>query len=387
MNPSETLLRAEDAEALLLGLGMFATGGGGLAARGRAMLTALRDDGIPVAWTPLSALDPDTLACSVFGMGSIAPHPPMTPDEMRRFGVPGERHPRPWLRAVAELEAHLGEPIGAIVPFELGPSNTVVAIDAAARSGRALVDADFVGRALPKMSQALPAVHGLRVWPVAICDPWGTALLMTDAPSGAVAERVGKMVSRVTKAVDVAASCSHAAFPNRLRALAGATVPGTLSRSLAVGRRVLEARLRGDDPVTAARAALGARRLFRGEVRERAWQDAPDGYMEGTTTIAGAEEFRGGTLEIWFQNEHHLARRDGTPVAMSPDIVAVLDVTDATPISNTELAPGRHVVVLGFPGPEAYRHGAALTATEPRHYGIELDYVPIEELADSEPRR
>jgi len=71
---------------------------------------------------------------------------------------------------------------------------------------------------------------------------------------------------------------------------------------------------------------------------------------------------------------------------MSPDIVAVLDATDATPISNTELAPGRHVVVLGFPGPEAYRHGAALTATEPRHYGIELDYVPIEELADSEPR-
>jgi uncharacterized protein len=370
----------DDAEALILGLGLLATGGGGLAERGRGYMRALLAEGLTVHWQPIEQLDPDTLTCSVYGMGSIAPHPPMSPDEMRAFGVDGERVSRPWVRAVDELEAYLGERIGGVIPFELGPSNTLVAVDAATRTERILVDGDYIGRALPKMSQALPAIHDLATWPLAICDPWGNALVMTDCASPAVAERIGKMVSKVTKAVDMGASCSHAAFPLTADAASRILIPGTLSRALTAGRAVIDARTSGSDPTAAAVEALGGIHLFGGVVSERTWEDSADGYMEGTTTITGTGSFSGSSARIWFLNEHHVCWVDDTPVAMSPDIIAVVTTDQAEPLSNTQIEEGIAVSVLGFCSPAQYRRGRALSATEPRHYGIDLDYLPLERL-------
>ena len=371
----------QDAEALILGLGMFATGGGGLASRGRGYFEHLFADNIEVSWTPIDEVEPDTLTCSVFGMGSIAPHPPLDDEARVEFGVPdGERFQRPWIRAVDELAAHLDQEIGAIIPFELGPSNTVVALDAAARSNRTLIDGDYIGRALPKMSQALPAVLGHPTWPVSICDPWGNALIMTDAASPTVAERIGKMISRVTKAVDMGASCSHAAFPATASRAATALIPGTLSRSLHVGRQIMSARANGNDPIAAAITAVAGYELFRGEVSDRTWADTDDGYMEGTTVVEGSGGFAGTKAEVWFQNEHHLVEVGDRYVAMSPDIIAIVDSDDAEPISNTELDLGRRVTVIGMKSAAPYRAADALAVTEPRHYGFGVDYVPIEEL-------
>lgn len=370
----------EDGEALVLGLGMFATGGGGLAERGLGYIERLLEDSVEVRWVSLGEVDPETLTCSVYGMGSIAPHPPMSPEEMDAFGVSGQRFERPWQRAVDQLAEYLDEPIGAIVPFELGPSNTLVAVDAAARTGRILIDGDYIGRALPKMSQALPAVLGMKTWPLTICDPWGNSLVLQDCPSPLVAERVGKMVSRVTKAVDMGASCSHAAFPIRAGELRPALVEGTLSRSLDIGRAVLAARSTSQDPVTAALERAGGTMLFQGVVSRREWEDTSEGYMEGTTYFEGTAEDTGSVARIWFQNEHHVLWRDGSVRAMSPDIIAVVDTESADPISNTQLDVGQEVSVLGFRSSDAYRSGPALEATSPRHYGLDLDWVAIEEL-------
>jgi uncharacterized protein len=371
----------DDAEAFVLGLGLLATAGGGLASRGLPLLRSLLDDGLEVGWVAPENIDDDVLTCSVFGMGSIAPHPPMTPAEMTAFGVDGVRHSRPWVRALSQLERHLGEPIAAVVPFELGPNSTIVAVDAAARSGRLVVDGDYIGRALPKLSQALPAVLGLNVWPMAICDPWGNSLLLEDCPSPMVAERIGKMVSKVTKAVDMTASCSHAGFANRMADLDSALVPRTLSRALTLGRAVLAARSAGKDPVVGAVEAAGGCVLYRGTVAEHRWTDSPDGYMEGKAALRG--DGTGGRVEaeIWFQNEHHILWRGGTVAATSPDLITVVDSESATPISNTELEEGRRVTVIGFRAAPAYRSGPALAATAPAHYGFtDIAWTPIEQL-------
>lgn len=370
----------EDGKALVLGLGLLATGGGGLAERGMGYIQKLVDDGVEVEWVAHGSLDPELLTCSVYGMGSIAPHPGMGPDEREALGIGGERYERPWERAVDRLEEYLGERVGAIIPFELGPSNTLVAVDAAARTGRALIDGDYIGRALPKMSQALPAVLGLKTWPLTICDPWGNSLVLDDCPSPAVAERIGKMVSKVTKSVDMGASCSHAAFPNRVGEIGEAMVHGTLSRSIRLGRTVLDARDEGSDPVRAAVESAGGAILFTGTVTERTWADTPDGYMEGMTHVEGSGDHKGSKARVWFQNEHHLAWVDEMPVALSPDIIAIVDSGSAEPISNTKLEKGMEVSILGFPAPDEYRHGLALEATAPRHYGFEVDWVSIERL-------
>lgn len=372
----------DDAEALVVGLGLLAAGGGGTVGRGLRYLSDLLADGMAVRWVPLRQLPSDALTCSVFGMGSIAPRPPLGPDQRIRFGVDevGQRVPRPWVRAVEELERFVGRRIEGIIPFELGPSNTIVAVDAAVRTGRVLIDGDFAGRALPELSQALPAVRGLSVWPLQVCDPWGNSVIIKECPSPAVAERIGKAISTVTKAVDHAASCSHAGFVNPAGRVQGAAIPGTLSRSLEMGRAVIRARKAGADPVTAATDAGEGWLLFEGVVSNRDWVDSPEGYMQGTTGIEGTGRFTSSRAKVWFLNENHVSWVDDRVVAASPDIITVVDAESAVPISNAELEEGREVCVLGFAAAQPYRAGPALEATSPRHYGLDIDWMPIEEL-------
>jgi DUF917 family protein len=369
---------ADDAHALIHGLTLLSTGGGGLPERGRTYLQALLDEHIAVSWQSLDELHDDALVCTVFGMGSIAPHEPLDAAERARRGFGDERERRPGVRAVRELERLLGQRIDAIIPFELGGFNTSVAVDAAARLERPLVDGDYIGRALPELSQALPAALGFDAHPLAICDNWGNALHLTDCPSAHVAEAIGKMISIVTKTPDMLATCAHACFPMRARDLRTAYVPGTLSRSLLLGRSIRAAQGNGGDALAAAIAGMKGRLLFAGRVDEVDWQSA-NGYMTGTTRVTGDGDFAGETARVWFKNENHVVWRGDRVCVTSPDLIALVDPADCRPLVNTTLAAGQPVAVLAAPADDRYRSGRPLELTEPRHYGLDLDYVPLDE--------
>jgi hypothetical protein len=49
-------------------------------------------------------------------------------------------------------------------------------------------------------------------------------------------------------------------------------------------------------------------------------------------------------------------------------------------INNAELKEGDEVVAIGISGVEAFRCEAGLELAGPRHFGFDIDYVPIEEL-------
>lgn len=50
--------------------------------------------------------------------------------------------------------------------------------------------------------------------------------------------------------------------------------------------------------------------------------------------------------------------------------------------TNTAIAAGHRVVVVGIKGLEAFRSERGLAAASPRYFGFEVDYVPIEELVE-----
>lgn len=380
----------KDAEAFLLGLALLSTGGGGTPERGRIYLYELLDEGLVIEWQSIDSLAPEALTCSVFGMGSVAPHEQLDEVTRTNLGFRGEQVSRPGVRAVGELEALLGRAVDGIVPFELGGFNTIVAVDAALRLSLPLVDGDYVGRALPEMSQALPAALGFQPHPLAICDHWGNSLLLKDCPSAAVAEMLGKMISVVTKTPDMFATCAHAAFALAARDATTAVVRDSLTRALGVGRRIQEARETEEDPVAAAARALEGVRLFDGTVRHIDWVDGA-GYMEGTTFIDGQGAFAGETARVWFRNENHVLWRDDDVYATSPDLISIVTRDDSTPTTNTRLKVGDQVSVLGAPCDPRYTKPGVLELTEPRHYGIDASYVPLREAtpspADSGARR
>lgn len=365
---------ARDVEAFLVGLSLFGTGGGGKASWGRGYLQALLEEGHEVRWHALVELDPGvTTLCTTFGMGSVAPRVEMTLEERQALGY-GERVvERPAAIALAELGKRTDRRIGAVFPFELGPFNTILAIDAALRSGIPVVDGDLMGRALPELCQTLPAVRNMPIFPLVICDSWGCIVAIEDAVSAVLAERLGKAISTVTKLPDMTATCAHAGFLMSRPDAREVLVEGTLTRSLETGRAISAAIESGADVGTVAAAATGGRLVFEGVVAQRDWSDT-NGYMIGTTELDGVDVWRGSYARIWFKNENHLLWLDDQFTASSPDLICVA-LQSGVSKTNTELTVGDHVAVIVVPADPRYREGVALTANSPRHYGFDLDYI------------
>src|SRR5260370_34336301 len=111
----------------------------------------------------------------------------------------------------------------------------------------------------------------------------------------------------------------------------------TVSKAIGIGRRVREAQRQHADPVAAILDEVRGKRLFRGKVVDVA-RRTTEGFLRGRAAIEGLDEDRGSRLEIAFQNEWVVAWRDGVPVAMSPDLVGVLD-TVAGNAAETAAAP------------------------------------------------
>ena len=373
-----SLSTVEHVQDLIRGLTLLGTGGGGRPEAGlQALLPHVRA-GRAIRWTAFDAVAPDAWVCSVFGMGEIAPGDTLPHAKRVESGYPASWVvARPMSRAVRELEAYTERRIAAVVPFELGAGNTAFAIDAALDLGVPVIDGDLCGRALPDLAQATAALAGIPFTPAAIADPWGTVVLLKAAPSALVAARIGKLVSIASKLPDLAAPCAHAGFLMPARQLGDVLIPGGMSRARAVGQAIREATSRRADPAAAAALAVGGWVLFRGRVVKKVWESR-DGHMFGLTALEGEERPAGRRVEIWFQDENHVTWRDGRPWVHSPDLIMVLDAGTGTPYTNADLPEGARVAVLGAPADPRLRTPQAVARLGPRHYGYDLDYVPIE---------
>jgi len=373
-----SLTSADDVHDFIRGLTLLGTGGGGQPEAGLQALVPHVRAGREMRWIAPADLPPGGWVCSVFGMGSIAPADALTQAKRVESGYPTSWVvAKPMARAVRELEAHTGRQVAAIVPFELGPGNTTAAVDAALELDVPVVDGDLCGRAVHELSQAVPALAGMPFAPGAVADPWGTVLIVKSVPSAQVAERIGKLLGTATKLPDLNAPCAHAGFLMPVARVPEVLVAGGLSRALRVGRAIRSALGARADPAEAAARAAGGWCLYRGKVVKKVWEYR-DGYLIGMTALRGEGPNAGTRAEIWFQDQNHVSWRDGRPWVLSPDLIMLMDADRGTPYTNAVLPEGASVAVLGASADARLRTPAGVARLGPRHYGYDLDYVPIE---------
>lgn len=368
----------EQAEDLIRGLTLLATGGGGSPTKGKAHMYPHVESGERIGWVGIEDLPDDAWVCSAFAMGSSAPASPLSADERKQLGYGEVAISFPMAEAVRMLSAVTNRPISALVPLELGAFNSAGPIDAATRLGIKLVDADLCGRAVPELSQTTAAIAGIELCPMAICDSWGNRLIFQATHNVRLAERMGKMLSIVTRFPDPMLTCAHAGYLMTVRDLRAVAVRGTLSLALRVGRRIREARLRHEDPVMDIAVALGGWVIFAGTVTHREWESR-DGYMIGETGLTGVGSFATHRLRVWFKNEHHIAWLDEHIIVTSPDLIMIVDRRSGEPFTNTDLAEGHDVAVLVSRAADLLRTPAALPIVGPDAYGVHVPYVPAVE--------
>ncbi|RME79151.1 MAG: DUF917 domain-containing protein [Chloroflexi bacterium] len=372
--PRGKLETLQDCEDLVNGCLFMGTGGGGGVDWGMGMLKEALADGLTLEWVDAEEIPDDALTVTTYGMGTIAPTSPETLAEIERVGLKDRYGDRSMEEAVKELGKFLGQPIGCIVPAELGAGNTPAPLVTGARLGIPVVDGDYAGRAIPDEMQGTPYLYGKHSWPFSSVDRWGNVAIVTYTVNPHMLERIGKML-----AVAAYGNTTMAATPLPGREMKEILVRGTLTKCLNIGRAIRQAREQGTDPIDAALAVTGGWRLFEGVVTGKEWEDR-DGYMFGTTHIRGTGPYEGQTLDVWFKNENHVSWLNGQPFVCSPDLLT-LAYRNGEGTTNTLIKEGDEVVAVGMKGLEAFRTEFGLNeASGPRYFGFDIDYVPIEEL-------
>ena len=352
------------------------TGGGGGVDWGLGMLRAALDEGLSLEWTdwPISPTTPGRARPSEWARSRRRTI--RRARAIEALGLVDRLGFNAMAQAVRELAAHTGKPISVIVPSELGAGNTPAPLVSAAQLGITCVDGDYAGRAIPDEMQGTPYLYGKTSHPLASVDHWGDVVILKEATNPFMLERIGKLLS-----VAAYGSTYQAATLLPAPEMKAIVVPGTLTRSLELGRAMRRAREAGADPISAAMDQTGGYLLFEGHVTGKDWEDR-DGYMFGTTTIEGSGRFAGHTLAVWFKNENHVSWLDGTPWVCSPDLVVVADRMTGAGFTNTLVDAGDEVAVVGIRGLEGFRSERGLGCAGPRYFGFDIDYRPIEQLVE-----
>jgi uncharacterized protein len=354
-----TTLTLDDIEALAVGAWILGTGGGGSPYLGLLNMRRLYAEGRRVAlMSPADLADADWVAV-VSNMGA-----PLVGQERL-----ADSHN--VARAVEIQQELLGHRFRAVMSLEIGGGNGIQPLMAAAHLGLPVVDADTMGRAYPEAQMTSVAVGDLRPYPCVLYDPRGIEAVVRQVPSWHWMERVSRRIC-----VELGSIASTCKAPRTGREVKEWGIPDTVSKAIALGRRVAEAQRLHADPVAAVVAEGAGRLLFRGKVVDVA-RRTTEGFLRGRAIVDGLDDDRGARLEIAFQNEWVVAWRDGAPLAMSPDLICVLDTVSGTAFGTETIAYGRRVSVVALPAPAVFLTEKGLKHVGPRAFGYDLDFRSV----------
>lgn len=360
-------LERSDIPDLCLGAAFLGTGGGGDPYIGRLMLERALEQGRRVEIARLEEMGDRDFVILTAMMGA----PTCIIEKIPR----GDES----ARSLRQLEAFLGVRATCTMPVEAGGLNSTVPLLVGAQLGLPVVDADGMGRAFPNLYQDTFHVHGVPGTPMAITDERGDTAILTTSD-----DLMKEWIARGI-AIRMGGSAHTAEYPMNGATARRAAIGGTLGVCLAIGRAIRRANERHVDPFDHLLGVLRetpyryGRVLWTGKVIE-VYRRTTEGFARGWVKLRDAEG-SGEPLEVLIQNENLAARVGSRVLCAVPDLVCILDRDSAEPITTEALRYGQQVKVVGVSAPPILRTPEALSVFGPRAFGLDIDFVPLEERA------
>lgn len=353
----------EMAEDLVQGAAVLGTGGGGDPNEGLKLLKDALEAGKTLEIIGLDEL-PEGIVVTPYYIGTIAP----TAKTRKPIKITD-----PMATAFESMEKILGEKIGAVVACEIGGLNTPIALAIGAKMGIPMVDGDLMGRAGPELHQCTVHIFDVPMYPSVLVTETGNVVIIERYADiddyESMARYVSTLAGRFVAAVDT---------PLTREAANKVIIKGTITKCIEIGRAIREAEAGRENPVDMVVKALNGWKIFEGVVERYTWRDER-GFLIGDAIVRGEGEWSGHELKSWMMNEHIMAWRDEKPIVMPPDLIAFLR-DDGRAITNTQLKESMKVHVIAAKAPEVWRTPRGLELFGPRHFGFDIDYVPVEEL-------
>ena len=355
-------LTEEDLEYVAIGAAILGAGGGGDPYVGKLMAKqAIKKHG-KVQLITADEVPDDAIIIPSAMMGAPA---------VMLEKLPNGGEPEAAFRA---LEKQLGKKAFGVLPIEAGGLNSTIPIYTAACLGLPLVDADGMGRAFPELPMTTFGVGGVSASPMVVCDEKGNRLVL-DTVTNAWSETLAR-----TATVAMGLASMIAIYTMTGAELKKYSVKGTISFAKAIGKRLVEANREKSDPISGLLEVTKGFKLFEGKITD-VQRDLTTGFVRGKVIIEGIEKNKGSIFDLEFQNENLAGCIDGKPVALTPDLITVLDKEKGFPITTENLKYGQRVAVLGMPCDPFWRTEAGLAQVGPGYFKYSYEYAPIEELA------
>jgi hypothetical protein len=353
-------MELDEIESLATGAWILGAGGGGNPYHSWLNLRELYRGGVE----PIELLDPmdlrdDDWIAVVSSMGA-----PLVGEERLS-------DPRTAARPVEMLEEHLGISFRAVMSLEIGGSNALQPLLAAAVLGRPVVDADCMGRAFPEAQMTSFAIGDLRPYPLSLADIRDNAVVVSRAASWKWMERLSRKLC--TELGSVAATCKA---PRTGREIKDWGILYSTTKAVRIGDIVRSARRRHDSPIDALLEAEGGKALFRGKIRE-VGRRTTEGFLRGHAEIEGLDSDRGHLFRLEFQNEFAIGALDGEVRVMVPEIISVLDSLSGEAVGTETLRYGQRVTVIALPAPRILLTEKGLEHVGPRAFGYDLDFRSV----------
>ncbi len=345
-----------DLEALALGAAVLGSGGGGDTAYDLLLAREELQQYGPVALVPIEEIPSDTWVLPVFFMGA-----PLVCLERLHSG-------NEFSLIVKHLEQVIPCKVGGLLPAEIGGSNALPAVYAAAALGLPVVDGDLMGRAFPCCNMCTPELHQLKPGPAIVVDTASNAVGIVRAVSG---EEMERLLRGLTTAMGSdAAVCSH---PMPQPVAAQVVLVGTLSYALRLGNSILSAQQRKQDPVEAVLEACGGRIVASGNIIDvEHWVESS--FQNGRAIVAGGDS----QTVIYFQNEFLAVFKEGQPrpLVTTPDLIVAFEHETGLPVAVERLQYGLRVSVVALPAPSVWTTPQGLELVGPAAFGFDWEYLP-----------
>ncbi len=353
------VLSIDDIEALALGAWILGTGGGGDPYHNLLNMRQLYKSGRAVTLMDPMYLGDDDLVGVLSNMGA-----PLVGQERLA-------DPQFALKPVRIMEKYLGRRFDAVMSLEIGGGNGVHPMMVASLTGLPVVDGDTMGRAYPEAQMTSFGVAELRCYPLALADIRENEVVIPRAESWRWMERISRKAC--TEVGSVAATCKA---PRTGKEVKEHGILYTVTKAIELGRAVMEARQRHQDPVEAIISQCRGKMIFTGKVID-IQRRATEGFLRGKAEFEGLGPDTGRLFSVHFQNEFSVGYLGDDPVVMTPDLICVVDSVSGDGIGTDVLRYGQRVSVLALPAPQVFLSDKGLENVGPRAFGFDVDFRSV----------
>ena len=359
-------LTLNNLENFTRGAAFLGTGGGGDPYIGKLMLKHQLEKGKIIKILSPDEINDNFLVCNVLSMGAPTVFVEKVPNG------PATLH---GLRKVEEI---MGKKFDAVMPIEAGGVNATIPLVVSALSGLPVIDADGMGRAFPELQMVTYNVGDCNINPiVAVNDFMETAIFNARNSSS------GEWLARAV-CVRMGGICQMACYPMTGKQIKETAIHNTIKLSFDIGEKIQDARKNKTDPTDAviefmkhSKPTRFGKVLFIGKITDLL-RETVNGFTRGKLylkSLSNEDE-----LLVEFQNEFLYAKLNDKILAMVPDLICAMDNESGEPITTDGLRYGQRIKIVSISVPPVMRSKKALDLFGPKAFGLDFDYVPVENL-------